>query len=84
MTGRAVSNEELATWKPRLERIAQAFRNRAEVDDLVQEGWIFVWRSLQKGVHPTDDMIRKTMRMWCRTLKRQEEGRNARIPDEVG
>lgn len=82
MSARVVSNEELATWLPRLTRLAQAFRWQAEVDDLVQMGWISVWRALQKGVHPTDDTIRKAMRYWCRTLRAQEAGRNARIPDD--
>ena len=84
MTGRVVSNEELATWRPHLEQLAQAYKRRAEIDDLVQEGWIYVWRQLQAGIHPTDDKIRNRMRDWCRKLRAQEDGRNARIPDEVG
>lgn len=85
MARRAVSNEELATWKPRLERLAQTYRRRAEVDDLVQEGWIYVWRQLQRGVHPsqiTDDKIRNRMKDWCKRLQAQEAGRNARLQDD--
>lgn len=77
-----VTDTELTVWKPRLVKIAKAFRNQAEEDDLVQEGWIFVWTSLKRGVHPTDDMIRNRMRNWCRTLRRQEQGRSERLPED--
>ena len=83
MTQHTVTNEELAVWKPRLESVARAFRGQAEVDDLVQEGWIFVWQSLARGVHPSDEQIRNRMRNWCRTLRRQESGRSERIPEDV-
>lgn len=75
-------NEELAAWMPRLREIARPFTGRAEEDDLVQMGLIFVWQSLEKDEFPTDHMIRNTMRMWCRTLRRQEQGRNERLPNE--
>lgn len=48
----------------------------------MQEGWIFVWSTLRKGVHPTDEMIRARMSNWCRTLRRQESGRSERLPED--
>lgn len=75
-------NEELAAWDPRLREIARPFLGRAEEDDLVQMGRISVWRALEKGQHPTEHIIRQEMRKWCRTLRRQEQGRNERLPDE--
>lgn len=82
MEAHVVTDEELATWKPRLEQLARAFRNQAEEDDLVQVGWIFVWQSLSRGAHPTDEMIRARMSNWCRTLRRQESGRSERLPED--
>lgn len=82
MSAAAVSREELAAWLPRLEQLARPFRNQAEEDDLVQEGWIFVWQSLAAGIHPTDVLIRSRMSNWCRTLRRQESGRSERLPED--
>lgn len=75
-------NEELAAWEPRLREIARPFRGRAEEDDLVQEGRIHVWRSIERGRHPTDDMIRNKMRDWCRRMRAQEKGRSDRLDEE--
>jgi DNA-directed RNA polymerase specialized sigma24 family protein len=77
----AVTSEEIAAWRPRVEEIARRFGRSAEFDDLVQEGLISVWVALSKGVHPTDQVIRKRMRMWIRTLRRQTYGRSTRLED---
>ena len=75
--------QALRAWKPRLVDLARPYLRRAEEDDLVQEGWIAVWRWLEQGIEPTDAMIRNRMRNWCRTLQRQVTGRSDRLPREV-
>lgn len=78
-----VTHEELAAWRPRVEAIARRFgTRRAEFDDLVQEGWIRVWNSLEQGEFPTDQQIRNSMRNWARTLRRQTYGRSERLVEK--
>ena len=43
----------------------------AEFDDLVQEGLIFVWQSLEKGIKPALEMIENRMRDYVRWLNRK-------------
>ena len=43
----------------------------AEYDDLVQEGLIHVWQSLERGVCPSAEMIENRMRDWIRHLGAQ-------------
>lgn len=63
-----VSNEAVAAYKPTLERLAARFNKRdyrIESDDLVQEGWIHVWLSLEKGILPTKTGIMNAMKNWA-------------------
>jgi len=64
---------EIKQYWPELTRLARKYVGRfgAELDDLVQEGAIFVWQSLQKGITPSEDHIRNRMRNWTRTLEYQ-------------
>ena len=70
-------------WYPEVKRIAKRYvgRHGAELDDLVQEGIIFVWQSLQRGIIPKEDLIRARMRNWCRTLEYQTRYTRARPED---
>ena len=74
---------ELKQYWPELTKYARKYTGRfgAELDDLVQEGAIFVWQSLQKGITPSEDHIRNRMRNWVRTLEYQT--RYGRIKEPV-
>ena len=63
----------MRAWRPRCERMAQKLvgRNGAEFDDLVQEGWISVWRALEKGVQPSALIVERRMRAYVRWLGRR-------------
>jgi len=50
--------------------------NRIELDDLVQEGLIAVWLSLDRNVYPTKDHIRHKMLSYIDKVNRQ-------IPNET-
>lgn len=73
---RPVSNEELASHKPRVERLAQEIGARpgVDLDDLVQEGWMYVFEGLRKDHQRTDDEIRTRMRRWSRRQAQQRSG----------
>lgn len=43
----------------------------AELDDLVQEGLIFVWQSFGRGVYPNEELIEGRMLNWIRLMARQ-------------
>jgi hypothetical protein len=46
-------------------------RNGVEFDDLVQEGLIFVWQSLQRGVLPASKLVKGRMVDYQRWLGRR-------------
>lgn len=73
---RTVSSEELSLHKPRCERLAHSLGRRpgVEVDDLVQEGWMFVFTGLREGHQRTDDQILSRMRRYIRKEQNQREG----------
>lgn len=73
---REVSDSRLASERPRLERLADEFGHRPGVDrdDLVQEGWIYVWQTLRRGHEPTNEDIQKRMMRWVRKMHRQSLG----------
>lgn len=48
-----------------------AGRDGAEVDDLMQEGYISVWQALKNEVEPSLTIAFKRMLMWVRTLRPQ-------------
>lgn len=63
-----ISNEEVAVYKPYVERLASRFVKRdyrIEHDDLVQEGWIHVWLELEHGRRPTKTGIMNAMKDWA-------------------
>lgn len=68
-----VTSAEIARYERTLEGIARRYvgRNGAELDDLVQEGRIFVWQSLQRGIPPSAEMIGNRMVDYVRWLGRQ-------------
>jgi DNA-directed RNA polymerase specialized sigma24 family protein len=66
-------NSAVSSYKGTVERLAVQFDGRrgAEHDDLVQEGLIFVWQSLEKGIAPALEMIENRMRDYVRWLNRK-------------
>ena len=68
-----VTSEQVASYEAACRALARRYvgRNGADLDDLVQEGRILVWQSLQRGVHPAADMIENRMRSYVRWLGRQ-------------
>lgn len=66
-------NGEVAGYRGLVESLAPKFvgRNGAEFDDLVQEGLIFVWQSLERGVTPASIQITNRMKDWVRLLGTQ-------------
>ena len=79
-TGRDLSGEVakyrdlVESLAARLVRPGRMTRNGVEYDDLVQEGLIFVWQSLQNGAAPSADMTRKTMLAYARKMGAQKRG----------
>ena len=63
----------IAHWIPDIERIAWKFygRNGAELDDLIQEGMISVWKNLEDGNSPSKTAIKNRMVDWTRYCKKQ-------------
>lgn len=56
----------------------------AEPDDLIQEGLINVWQTLERGVTPSADMIENRMRDYIRWLGSQVgRGRDGSVPYET-
>lgn len=58
------------------ESLARPFvgQHQAEQDDLVQEGLIDVWLTLQKGLVPRKDYIQRRMKNWVRFLEKLMRG----------
>lgn len=63
-------NGEVGAYADLVESLARKFvgRNGAEFDDLVQEGLVNVWQSLERGVTPTAEIIDGRMQNWTRLL----------------
>lgn len=66
-------NEQVAAAQPRVESLARQFGGipGVEFDDLVQEGLIAVWQSLERGIEPSNEFIKNRMRDWMRYVRRQ-------------
>lgn len=66
-------DDEVAGYRGLVESLAPRFvgRNQAEFDDLVQEGLINVWETLEKGVTPKAEIIELRMLNWVRLLGAQ-------------
>jgi capsular polysaccharide biosynthesis protein len=68
----------------RVSRGAVAIQVGAEYDDLVQEGLINVWQTLERGIAPSADMIENRMRDYSRWLGKQiGRGRDGSVPYEA-
>lgn len=69
-----VTDEQIAAYNDACIAIARRLvgRNGAELDDLVQEGLVFVWQSLQRGIHPSADLIRGRMVNYVKWLGRKD------------
>ena len=68
-----VTSEQIAAYEGVCVTIARQLvgRNGAELDDLVQEGRIFVWQSLARGIKPSGKLIRGRMVNYVKWLGRQ-------------
>lgn len=71
---------QVAAWRPLVASTAHEFvRSRsarrvgAEYDDLEQEGLIFVWQSLERGIPPARELILNRMQNWVRYIGRQQD-----------
>lgn len=66
----AVTSERVAAFLPMILQQARRYRgwNNAELDDLVQEGLIAVWVSLEKGIEPSAQFVGFRMKNWARLL----------------
>lgn len=64
---------QLRGYEPVIERLAlrRAARHPNELDDLMQEARILVWRKLAAGIAPTDEQIDNRMRSWIKLRSRQ-------------
>jgi DNA-directed RNA polymerase specialized sigma24 family protein len=69
---RAVSDAEMASYLPRVERQARRFAglSGAEFDDLVQEGWEKVFLLLREDLEVSNTAIKNVMRDWLRKCAR--------------
>lgn len=78
-------NGEVAGYRGLVESLAHKFvgRNGAEYDDLVQEGLLAVWQSLERGVTPKAEILENRMKNWGRLLGYQT-GRYLPRLDESG
>ena len=76
---RPVTDAELASHKPRVEALARTMGQRpgVEFDDLVQEGWVYVFTGLREGNQRTDQQILSRMR---RAAKREANQRSGVVP----
>lgn len=66
-------NDRVADYRGLVESLAKRYvgREGAEFDDLVQEGLINVWQTLERGITPSADIIEKRMLSWVELLAGQ-------------
>lgn len=66
-------NDQVGAYRGLVESLAQKHvgRNEAEFDDLVQEGLIFVWQTLERRLTPAAEQIDNRMKDWVRLLGTQ-------------
>ncbi len=72
-----VTSEEVAAYQGMVEALAYRYVNNdigCEYDDLVQEGLIAVWRSLECGQPPSATFVKSAMRFWRTRIVRQRRG----------
>lgn len=77
-------NDRVADYRGLVESLARKYvgRNGAEFDDLVQEGLINVWQTLERGITPSTEIVGHRMENWVRLLGSQS-GRTL-VYDEEG
>jgi DNA-directed RNA polymerase specialized sigma24 family protein len=70
----AVTSKQVAEYEDLCRELARKYvgRSGAEHDDLVQEGLIAAWQSLQDGITPTSSYLDYAMKIWVTTLRRQQ------------
>jgi DNA-directed RNA polymerase specialized sigma24 family protein len=68
----SVTSEDVAAYTQLVEKLARKHigRAQAEFDDLVQEGYIAVFLSLKRGIHPSAEIIENRQRDYVRYLNR--------------
>lgn len=68
-----VTSDQVEAYLGLVEHLAKQFvgRNGAEQDDLVQEGLINVWQTLERGIVPSVEIIENRMRDYVRWLGRR-------------
>lgn len=66
-------SDQVSEYRGLVESLARRLvgRNDAEFDDLVQEGLIIVWQSLERGIAPSAAVIEGRMTDWVRLLGTQ-------------
>lgn len=74
-------NSRVAGYRGLAESLARKYvgRNRAEYDDLVQEGLISVWQALERGVTPAAEIVAGRMQSYVEWLGAAKRG----VPYEV-
>ena len=67
-----VHDSDILAFEPMVCALARRFVGiaGAEYDDLRQEGLIFIWLTLSKGISPSADLVAKRMLNWTRFLRR--------------
>lgn len=81
-------NGQVAKYRGLVETLAEQFArsNPNELDDLVQEGLIFVWQTLQRGHRVSEEHIRNRMLNWLsyrsRQLRHQDKPYEVMLPLE--
>lgn len=65
-------NDSVAEYHDLIRRIARRYVGfgTAELDDLMQEGRISIWRALEQGVTPSKVIIERRMIGWVRYCRR--------------
>lgn len=58
----------------RIVRPGRMSRTGVEYDDLVQEGLIFVWQSLERGEDPAAKLVRGRMLDYVKKMGREKRG----------
>lgn len=69
----AVSDDQITAHLPAIKSVARQFSGRwgAEMDDLIQEGMIAVWLSLEGKIDPTSTYIGFRMKNWTRLCQKE-------------
>lgn len=67
------------TLASRIVRPGRMSRTGVEYDDLVQEGMIFVWETLQRGESPSTPLVRGRMLNYVKKMGRDKRGGSTEI-----